>query len=318
MPTALLLGRDEAHEVSVDDVPTRVRGDTLLWVEVDADDGERLRSVADALGIDGETCDRLVAGSRRAAVRAESTHLHVSLLVPSAADGKLVEVHCLVGDRWLVTVSRGEVDAISDFRERVTGGGGLGELDPPSFLAVLLEWAIEGYLAAFDAVEDELEQVDVALMRAAGAALDATLDRLVGLRRRTARLRRALGDQRRIIAAFAHPELDALSTEESAERFARVLERLDQALGVAESARDSVLGSFDLVIARSGQRTNDIMKVLTLASVLLLPTTALAGVMGMNFKVALFDHAGLFWVVIGVMACLAAATLGAARLRRWI
>ncbi|HZO50536.1 MAG TPA: CorA family divalent cation transporter, partial [Gaiellaceae bacterium] len=188
----------------------------------------------------------------------------------------------------------------------------------PSFLAALLEWAIEGYLRAFDAVEEDLDRVDVALMRAADDVLDETLGSLVDLRRRTGRLRRALSAHRRVLVALAHPELDAVSSEESAERFTSLVDRLDHAIGAAEAARDSVLGSFELIIARSGQRTNEIMKVLTLASVLLLPSSVLAGVMGMNFKVGVFEHPQVFWVVIGVMLLFAAAALAAARLRRWI
>jgi Mg2+ and Co2+ transporter CorA len=51
----------------------------------------------------------------------------------------------------------------------------------------------------------------------------------------------------------------------------------------------------DLLEARIGQRTNDIMKVLTLGKVILLPATVLGGIMGMNFQVGIFDHASLFW-----------------------
>ena len=58
------------------------------------------------------------------------------------------------------------------------------------------------------------------------------------------------------------------------------------------------------------------MKVLTLTSVILLPGALLAGVMGMNFKVGLFDHAGLFWVVLAVIVGVAPLTLAVAKLRR--
>jgi Mg2+ and Co2+ transporter CorA len=60
------------------------------------------------------------------------------------------------------------------------------------------------------------------------------------------------------------------------------------------------------------------MKVLTLASVLLLPGALVAGVLGMNFKVGFFEHSGLFWVVLALIASFAVATLAAARARRWI
>ncbi|MGZ8475365.1 MAG: pyruvate, phosphate dikinase, partial [Candidatus Limnocylindria bacterium] len=40
--------------------------------------------------------------------------------------------------------------------------------------------------------------------------------------------------------------------------------------------------------------------MLTLASIVLLPSVVVAGVMGMNFKVGLFDEPNLFWVMVGV------------------
>ena len=86
----------------------------------------------------------------------------------------------------------------------------------------------------------------------------------------------------------------------------------------ARDARDAIVGSFDVLIARGGQRTNEIMKVLTLASVILLPGALIAGVMGMNFKVGLFDDPNLFWVVLAVIVLIAPVTIGLAKLWRWI
>ena len=60
------------------------------------------------------------------------------------------------------------------------------------------------------------------------------------------------------------------------------------------------------------------MKVLTLTSVILLPGALIAGVMGMNFKVGLFNHAWLFWIVLTAIVAIAPPTLGAAKQRRWI
>ena len=58
--------------------------------------------------------------------------------------------------------------------------------------------------------------------------------------------------------------------------------------------------------------------MLTLASVILLPGTLVAGVLGMNFEVPLFTHPELFWVVLALIVAGALATLTVAKLRRWI
>ena len=144
------------------------------------------------------------------------------------------------------------------------------------------------------------------------------LARLVELRRSIGTLRRALSPHREVIVALAHPELDLLSTENSAERFAAIEGRVIQAVDAAREAKESTRGSFDLLVARIGQRTNDIMKLLTLVTVILLPASVLAGVMGMNFQVGLFDLAWMFWTVIAAMLGIAVLVLAVARSRHWI
>ena len=144
------------------------------------------------------------------------------------------------------------------------------------------------------------------------------LNRLVEIRRTIGTLRRALSPHREVVVSLSHPELDQLSNEQSAQRFAELERRVTQALDAAREAKDSTLGSFDLLVTRIGQRTNDIMKLLTLVTVILLPATVLGGIMGMNFEVGLFDLAWVFWVVIAAMLGIAVVVLSVARARDWI
>ena len=118
--------------------------------------------------------------------------------------------------------------------------------------------------------------------------------------------------------ALTHPELDAITTSSHAERFVTFVADLESAVQAARDSRDSVVGSFDVLVARTGHRTNEIMKILTLGSMLLLPGAVIAGVMGMNFKLGIFDTDAYFWVVCGVILALAAATVVSARVRGWI
>ena len=119
------------------------------------------------------------------------------------------------------------------------------------------------------------------------------------------------------MTALTHPELEALGSDGSGERFQSLLGRFETTVQEARDARESIVGSFDVLIARTGHRTNDIMKVLTLASVTLLPGAVIAGVMGMNFKVGLFQMTWVFYVVLAVMVAVALFTVGVAKLRGW-
>jgi magnesium transporter len=207
---------------------------------------------------------------------------------------------------------------LDEFFERAQGGGQIGALDAPSFVATILDWIVASYLRALDAVESELEELDARVMTNTPKEAADDLTRLVELRRTIGTLRRALSPHREVVVSLSHPEFDALSSEESAQRFADLERRVTQALDAAREAKESTFGSFDLLVTRIGHRTNDIMKVLTLVTVILLPATVLGGIMGMNFEVSLFDLAWVFWVVIATMLGIAVVVVSVARARNWI
>jgi Mg2+ and Co2+ transporter CorA len=59
-------------------------------------------------------------------------------------------------------------------------------------------------------------------------------------------------------------------------------------------------------------------RVLTLTSVILLPGALIAGVMGMNFRVGLFQSTWVFYVALAMILGIAVTTLAVAKLRDWI
>ena len=180
-----------------------------------------------------------------------------------------------------------------------------------------LRVVIASYFRAFVAVETQLDEFDARVMASTPRTSSRELARLVELRRSVGVLRRGLSPHREIVVALEHPEARPAPTEISAERFAALESRVTQALDAARVTKESIFGSFDLLVARNGQRTNEIVKVLTLATVVLLPAALLAGIMGMNFKVGLFNQAWLFWAVIAAMFGIAVLVLSVARSRRW-
>ena len=93
---------------------------------------------------------------------------------------------------------------------------------------------------------------------------------------------------------------------------------MEGALDAVDGAREAVLGTYDIHMGRAAQRANDVMKVLTLLSAVMLPGVVLAGTMGMNFELAFFDTPANFLVVVGAMLGLAVLVLGIARWRRWL
>jgi Mg2+ and Co2+ transporter CorA len=296
----------------------------VLWIDLlDASEDE-VAEVLDKLEL-GDA-GRLGLGDPEGKPGIEQHEGYLRVTAVAVSDAELdparerIVVDCFLGSNWVLTAHSAEIAVLDDFRKVAEGKGEMGLLDGPSFLSTLLEWVVTSYLRAFDEIEETLDEFDVKALAHPSNDPEEEIELLSNARRRVGRLRRTLAPHREVFAALSHSEFDPLSSEESAERFVALTARVDAALASARDARDGIASSFDVLIVRTEHRTNEIMKVLTLASILLLPGALLAGVAGMNvnFNAHTFLHSPLFWLVVTAIIVIAMATLALARLRRWI
>jgi Mg2+ and Co2+ transporter CorA len=94
-------------------------------------------------------------------------------------------------DEELVHLERTPGQILNEFLERAEGGGQIGELDAPSFVAAIGEWVIASYLRAFKAVETGLEELDAKIISETPRRdVSDELSKLVDVRRRIGTLRR--------------------------------------------------------------------------------------------------------------------------------
>jgi magnesium transporter len=318
--TAILFDRDEVeHLASFSQRPKRLNGSKLLWVDIDRRTQASADEVAAVFDLEETTRRRLASSEGRAVFEDAGRYIHVTTYSPCNEDGReneLTALECVVGDNWVITAHDRSLEVLEEFADRVSGSGDTGTLDGPAFLATLLEWVLGAYSEAFERLEERLEEFDIHAMRGHGEEED--IEKLVELRQQVGVLRRALAAHRFALTALTHPELEALGNDASGERFQSLVQRFESTVQEARDAREAIVGSFDVLIARTGHRTNHVMKVLTLTSVILLPGALIAGVMGMNFKVGLFSNSWLFYVVLVVIVLIAPLTLGLAKSRRWI
>jgi magnesium transporter len=318
MSDAILFDRDQVeHLEHLSDRPRRLRGRELLWVDLHRDSTVKAEEVAHAFDLADRTRGYLTTANDRALFEDHGHYIHITTYAPQVPDeAQLHPIECIVGQNWVITAHDFPIPVLEDFADRVSGSGDTGSLDGPGFLAALLEWVLGAYSAAFDSIEQRLERFDVEAMR--GNSDENDIELLVDMRGEVGDLRRALAAHRSALVALTHPELEALGDNDSGERFQSLFARYETTLQEARDAREAIVGSFDVLIARGAHRTNRIMTVLTLTSVILLPGALLAAVMGMNFKVGLFDLEWLFWLTVAVIIAVAPITIGIAKARRWI
>jgi len=312
----LYSGDGEDAPVMLDtDLPDLGRNQ-MLWADVDLEVAEGLNRLWETLEIES-----LIAGLGKleegpALVQHNGILQLAVTVLRNERDLEPMTLHCLVGPNWVVTLHQGELDLVDEFNKPFHGETRLGDLDGPAFLSLVLDWQLSGYFKIIEGVQGEIDHLDEDLLSKSPDE-GSFLDRLQAFRRRVRTLRNTLSAHREVLGMLSHPRSDAVVGAEATGDYQRLEDRLQQAIEAVDTTREMIVGSFDIFMTRTAQTTNDIMKRLTIVSVLLLPAAVIAGVMGMNFKVGIFEQPWMFWVTLGGMALIAGLTLLVAKRHDW-
>ena len=313
--------RGDDRDVDIAELePGRIDDRSLLWIDADSDDDAHIDGIARAVGLEPQLVRVLVAEQHRPRLVRLPDRIAVALTAidrdgPDEGGPVRRELDVVLGRNLVITVHDGPLTAIRHFEEQVRDERDLGLLDAGAFMTGVVDAVLTAYVAEVEAIEAEVDRLDQVALRAP-TDRDDFLDRVVALRRRIAILRRWLAPNRDAIAPLTRPDFELHG--DIASTWPGLVDRLERVIGQVENARELLVGSFDVYLGRSAQRSNDVMKTLTIVSSILLPSVVLAGVMGMNFKLPFFDNSANFFLVIGTMLVLAAVILLVARTRRWI
>jgi magnesium transporter len=293
----------------------RIADDELLWVDVTGDDEAELEIIRGALNLHDDVAEALgreLEPPPDAAVLNGATEL--TLLWLDDGDEEPTPIQVLAGSGWVITRHPRPLESLDQQRAKISDQREIGALRTVEFVVAVLGWHLDGFVRAAGALEREVDHLDEEALKTDRDLLD----RLVAMRGRIARTRRIAAAHSDVYTEIARPDFLPELTDADNALLAGLAERLERATNGIANVREMLIGTFDVHMTRTAQRTNDIVRVLTWTSVILLPAVVVAGIMGMNFQVPLFDRPELFYVVIGLMLAMAVATLVVARWRRWL
>ena len=293
----------------------------LLWIDVRGPlDAVTADEIARRMRLKPRTRRALVEETEGPYIALHGSYVHIRVETeadhgPAADAPRWLD---LIASKGIVVSSHREpIELLRGLDERIENDSTVGSINGPAFVHVVLNGVVTSYFRAVDAIEDAVDDLDGRALRMRPG--NDLLADLVGLRRRIARLRRALSDQREVFAALGAADFSAAIPGDDPADFPALADRFENALRSVEDSRDLLIGSFDVFMTRTAQGTNDVMKVLALATVLLLPGSLIAGLLGMNVDVPLpKDGTFSFWLVVVAIVVLAATVLIVARARRWI
>jgi len=146
-----------------------------------------------------------------------------------------------------------------------------------------------------------------------------TLERIFKTKRGLIELRRVLANTRDVAGHLLRMNKSQLLPPELAPYLRDVYDHLARNLDSIEMHRDLLTGSLDIYLSSVANRTNQVMKVLTVLGTIALPSIVVSGFFGMNTKdlwFASWPHATE--VAVGLMATCTLALLGLLRYFDWL
>jgi magnesium transporter len=314
---ALLSAADGSDaELDLGDEPIKAIGDDeLLWVDITGDQPEDVLIVGNTLGLREDVTNALATKLRWPGASVLDGAVQVTLLwLDDEGLDEPAPIQVVAGDGWVISRHAEPLERLDRHRKQITDQREIGLLRPVQFVAAMLGWHLDGFFRVAEHLERAVDRLDE---QALGTQRDL-LGRLVAMRKRIARARRIAALHTDVYAEIVRPDFMPELEERDDALLAQANERLERAIAAIANVREMLIGTFDVHMTRTAQRTNDIMRILTWTSVILLPAVVVAGVMGMNFQVWIFDRAELFFVVIGFMIVTAVVTLLIARWRGWL
>jgi magnesium transporter len=97
-----------------------------------------------------------------------------------------------------------------------------------------------------------------------------------------------------------------------------VYDHLARNLDLVETQRDVLNGALDIYLSSIANRTNQVMKVLTVLGTVALPALVISGIFGMNLKgLPWLEHPHGTLIVGGIMSASTAVLLLALRAFKW-
>jgi len=145
-----------------------------------------------------------------------------------------------------------------------------------------------------------------------------TLGSIQGIKKDMMRLRQYVWPVREILSELSKHG-SPLIKEETLAYFRDVYDRVFEAMDLIETTRDMVSGMIDIYLSSMSNKTNDVMKVLTVVATIFIPLTFIVGLYGMNFKyMPELDSPWGYPAILIIMLAVAVSMLIYFRRKHWI
>ena len=306
---------------TVDDCLPHLDNSGITWVNVEGvHNVDIIRHLGDQYSLHPLVLEDIVNTVQRPKIEDYDRYLFivVRMLRPTGDGGFTSEqLSIILGAGHVFTFQEGiQGDVFDTLRERIRNGKGkIRGMGADYLVYALIDAIVDSYFTVLEDLGERIVNLEEEL---ALTPDKATLIEINSIKKEIIFLRKAVWPLREAVSFLERGDSPLLSPSTRL-YFRDVYDHTVQVIDTVETYRDLLSGMLDLYLSSISNRTNEIMKFLTVIGTIFMPLTFLVGVYGMNFKhmPELEWHNGYF-ILWGVMLAMAVIMIIYFRRKRWL
>jgi magnesium transporter len=191
----------------------------------------------------------------------------------------ITQLSAVLTHNILITHHREPLQSIRDLHHFLGKHQDQAGRGPDYLFHLVLDGMVDRFAPVQDDIQDVLERIEDEVFL---HPTQEILQQLLSLKRCVTTLRKTLVYEREVLARLIRGDLDLIDVREMA-YYRNVYDHVVRSTELIESSREMVNDLMQTYMSAMSNRLNEVMKVLTMISTVVLPMTLIAGIYGMNF-----------------------------------
>lgn len=219
-----------------------------------------------------------------------------------------IELDGFLGPNYVITYHHDEFRSINAVKQLLRTSPVVCRRGAGYLLHQILDRIVDYYSPVLDDFDNRIDELEAKIF-VGRSSNNEMLSDIMNIKRSVLRLRRISVKQMEILLRISRGEFDLIPPP-LLPFYRDIHDHIVRVTDLAESYRDLITGLLDAHLSVVSNRLNEVMKVLTIFSAVMMPLTFIVGVYGMNFDnmPELRTRYGYF-IVLGLMAVVATGML---------
>ncbi len=301
-----------------EDIRRAVESGNPVWVDLENPDESQIAEVRKIFPFHPLALEDVMHAAQRAKVEEYEKHLFVvafGMRHVQGTDFELLELDAFLGDGYLATFHEEPIPAVSELIDRCRAGRFAFESGADRILYAALDGLVDSCFPLLDQLDASIDEIESDLLDSAGSEL---LRDIFLVRKNLLKFRKLVHPQREVLGHLASRDYPWIAA--SVRTYLRDIH--DHLWRIGESAdtyREILDTAVETYLSQAGERTNRIIKFLTIIATMGLPLTFITSFFGMNFAhMPGLHHPAAVPILVGSMVAAEAALLVVFRKKGWL